>query len=100
MRTACSTRRGETRGHRLAGRAGAGGTAPPGGRRGGGEGGGGEVPLAHRAVVGAEEPALGEAEDEVDAGRPERGVAPGGARADRLVVVARRPQAEGAAPAG
>ena len=41
---------------------------------------GGEVLLAHRAVVGAQEPALGEAEDEMDAGQPERGVAPGGAR--------------------
>src|SRR5438128_8529082 len=55
---------------------------------------GGEVLLAHRAVVGAEEPALDEAEDEVDAGQPERGVAPGGARADRLVVEARGRQAE------
>jgi hypothetical protein len=36
---------------------------------------GGEVLLAHRAVVGAQEPALDEAEDEVDAGQPERGVA-------------------------
>src|SRR4051794_41297129 len=60
---------------------------------------GGEVLLAHRAVVGAQEPALGEAEDEVDAGQPERGVAPGGARADRLVVVAPGRQAEAAAPA-
>src|SRR3954451_11364328 len=60
---------------------------------------GGQVLLAHRAVVGAEKPALGEAEDEVDAGQPERGVAPGGARADRLVVVARGRQAEVAAPA-
>src|SRR4051795_6672960 len=60
---------------------------------------GGEVLLAHRAVVGAQEPALGEAEDEVDGGQPERGVAPGGARADRLVVVARGRQAEVAAPA-
>jgi hypothetical protein len=33
------------------------------------------VLLAHRAVVGAQEPALDEAEDEVDAGQPERGVA-------------------------
>src|SRR3954452_22247117 len=60
---------------------------------------GGEVLLAHRAVVGAQEPALGEAEDEVDAGQPERGVAPGGARADRLVVVAPGRQAEAGAPA-
>src|SRR5436305_5530261 len=60
---------------------------------------GGEVPLAHRAVVGAEEPALGEAEDEMDAGQPERGVAPGRAEIDGLVVVARGRQAEVAAPA-
>src|SRR5436305_2392938 len=62
-------------------------------------GSGGEVLLAHRAVVGAQQPALDEAEDEMDAGQPERGVAPGGARADRLVVVARGRQAEVAAPA-
>src|SRR5438270_2490193 len=60
---------------------------------------GGEVLPAHRPVVGAQEPALDEAEDEMDAGQPERGVAPGGARADRLVVVARGRQAEVAAPA-
>src|SRR3954465_6694738 len=60
---------------------------------------GGEVLLAHRAVVGAQEPALDEAEDEGDAGQPESGVAPGGARADRLVVVALGRQAEVAAPA-
>src|SRR5438270_5435035 len=60
---------------------------------------GGEVLLAHRAVVGAEEPALDEAEDEMDAGQPERGVAPGGADVDRRVVVAPGRQAEVAAPA-
>src|SRR3954453_16222602 len=60
---------------------------------------GGEVLPAHRAVVGAQQPALGEAEDEVDGGQPEGGVAPGGARADRLVVVALGRQAEVAAPA-
>src|SRR5436305_11630226 len=60
---------------------------------------GGEVLLAHRPVAGAQEPAFGEAEDEMDAGQPERGVAPGGAQADRLVVVARGRQAEVAAPA-
>src|SRR5436305_714536 len=43
---------------------------------------GGEVLLAHRAVVGAQEPALGEAEDEVDGGQPEGGVVPGGAEID------------------
>src|SRR3954452_13036459 len=60
---------------------------------------GGEVLLAHRAVVGAEEPALDEAEDEMDAGQPERGVAPGRAEIDGLVVVAPGRQAEVAAPA-
>src|SRR3954452_22353179 len=60
---------------------------------------GGEVLLAHRAVVGAQEPALDEAEHEVDAGQPERGVAPGGAEADWLVVVALGRQAKVAAPA-
>src|SRR3954454_5272086 len=60
---------------------------------------GGEVLLARRAVVGAEEPALDEAEEEMDAGQPERGVAPGGADVDRLVVVALGRQAELAAPA-
>src|SRR4051794_1962865 len=48
---------------------------------------GGEVLLARRAVVGAQEPALDEAEDEVDAGQPERGVAPGCAEVDGLVAV-------------
>src|SRR3954469_24660535 len=48
---------------------------------------GGEVLLAHRAVVGAEEPALDEAEHQVDRRQPERGVAPGGADVDRLVGV-------------
>src|SRR4051812_6333501 len=55
--------------------------------------------LAHRAVVGAQEPALDEAEHEMDAGQPERGVAPGRAEIDGLVVVARGRQAEVAAPA-
>src|SRR3954464_12307022 len=45
---------------------------------------GGEVLLAHRAVVGAQEPALDEAEHEMDAGQPERGVAPGRAEIDGL----------------
>src|SRR3954470_3570425 len=43
---------------------------------------GGELLLAHSPVVGAQEPALDEAEDEVDAGQPERGVAPGRAEID------------------
>src|SRR3954453_7110570 len=55
---------------------------------------GGEGLLAHRAVVGAEEPPLDEAEDEMDAGQPERGIAPGRAEIDGLVVVARGRQAE------
>src|SRR5689334_1779731 len=60
---------------------------------------GGEVLLAHRAVVGAQEPALDETEHEVDAGQPERGVAPGRAEIDGLVAVALGRQAEVAAPA-
>src|SRR5436305_2405226 len=60
-------------------------------------GSGGEVLLAHRAVVGAEQPALDEAEDEVDAGQPER--RPGGAGIDRLVGVALDRQAGVAGPA-
>src|SRR3954469_8324980 len=60
---------------------------------------GGEVLLAHRAVVGAQEPALDEAEDEMDAGQPERGGAAGRAEIDGLVVVAPGRQAEVAAPA-
>src|SRR3954470_19271270 len=48
---------------------------------------------------GAQQPALGEAEDEVDAGQPERGVAPGRAEIGGLVVVALGRQAEVAAPA-
>ena len=60
---------------------------------------GGEVLLAHRAVVGAQQPALDEVEDEMDAGQPERGVAPGRAEIDGLVVVALGRQAEVAAPA-
>ena len=36
-----------------------------------------QVLLADRAVVGAEQPALGEAEDQVDGRQAERGVAPG-----------------------
>src|SRR3954463_14546571 len=60
---------------------------------------GGEVLLAHRAVVGAQQPALDEAEDEMDRRQPERGVAPGRAEIDGLVVVALGRQAEVAAPA-
>src|SRR5436305_67578 len=60
---------------------------------------GGEALLAHRAVVGAQQPALDEAEDEMDAGQPERGVVPGRAENDGLVVVALGRQAEVAAPA-
>src|ERR687884_829321 len=47
-----------------------------------------QVLPADRAVVGAQQPALGEAEDEVDAGQPQRRVAPRGAGVDRLVTVA------------
>src|SRR3954452_15107122 len=45
-----------------------------------------QVLAADRAVVGAQEPALGEAEDEMDAGQRERRL--GGAGIDRLVDVA------------
>src|ERR687884_364378 len=45
-----------------------------------------QVLPADRAVVGAQEPALGEAEDEMDAGQPERRIA--GAGIGRLVAVA------------
>src|SRR5215218_1387190 len=55
--------------------------------------------LADGTVVGAHEPALGEAEHQVDGGQPEGGVAPGGAEIDRLVVVALGGQAAIAAPA-
>ena len=37
-----------------------------------------EMLLADRAVMGAEQPALGEAEDEVDRRQAQHGVAPGG----------------------
>src|SRR3954447_13739155 len=60
---------------------------------------GGEGLLAHPAGGGAQEPALDEAEDEMDAGQPERGGAPGRAEIDGLVVVAPGRQAEVAAPA-
>src|SRR3954452_10624037 len=60
---------------------------------------GGEVLIAHRAGEGAREPALDEAEHEMDAGQPERGVAPGRAEIDGLVVAARGRQTEVAAPA-
>src|SRR4051795_6506582 len=60
---------------------------------------GGEVLLAHRPVVGAQEPALGEAEHQVDRGQPERGGAPGGGAAVRPLAAEPRRQAEVAAPA-
>src|SRR3954453_6461730 len=66
---------------------------------------GGEGLLAHRAVVGAQQPALGEGENEVEGGQPEGGggpggaLAPGGPLAARLVGAAARRQAEVAAPA-
>ena len=43
---------------------------------------------ADGAVVGAEQPALGEAEDQVDRRQAERRIAPAGAEVDRRVVVA------------
>src|SRR3954469_22490591 len=60
---------------------------------------GGEVLLAHRAVVGAEEPALDEAQHQGDRRQPGRGAGPGGAAVARLVVVALGRQAEVATPA-
>jgi hypothetical protein len=41
---------------------------------------------ADGAVVGAQEPTLGEAEDEVDGGQAQAGVAPTGGKIDRLVA--------------
>ena len=43
--------------------------------------------LADGTVMGAEQPALGEAEDQVDGRQAEHGIAPGGAEIDRLVAV-------------
>src|SRR3954447_760944 len=58
-----------------------------------------QVLLAHRPVVGAQEPALGEAEHQVDRGQPERRVTPGSGEIDRLVVVALGGEAVVAPPA-
>src|SRR3954453_19791364 len=60
-------------------------------------GGGRQVLAADRAVVGAQEPALGEAEDDMDAGQRERRL--GGAGIDRLVDVAPGREAGVAGPA-
>ena len=46
-----------------------------------------EMLLADGAVVGAEQPAFGEAEDQVDGRQAQRSVAPGGAEIDGLVAV-------------
>jgi hypothetical protein len=54
---------------------------------------------ADRPVVGAQQPALGEPEDEVDGRQAERGVAPGTGEMDRLVGVARGLEAAIARPA-
>jgi len=54
---------------------------------------------ADGAVVGAEQPALGEAEHQVDRGEAQGGVAPGGAEIERLVVVAGGGEAGIAGPA-
>src|SRR5829696_9204789 len=54
---------------------------------------------ADRPIVGSEQPALGEAEHQVDGWQPEGGVTPGGAEIDRLVAVAGVGQAAIAAPA-
>src|SRR4051794_7410984 len=55
---------------------------------------------ADSAMMGAQQPALGEAEDEVDAGQPKGRVAPRGAGIDRLVRGALRRQAGGNGPTG
>src|SRR3954454_13107342 len=60
---------------------------------------GGQTLLADRTVVGAQEPALGKAEHEMDGGEAQGGIAPGGAEIDRLVTVARGGQAAIAGPA-
>src|SRR4051794_349692 len=46
---------------------------------------GGQMLLADRTMVGAQEPALGAAEHEMDGGEAQGGIAPGGAEIDRLV---------------
>ena len=51
------------------------------------------------AVVGAEQPALGEAEDEMDGGQPQAGIAPTGREVDRRVAVALALEAAIAGPA-
>src|SRR3954468_18615499 len=62
-----------------------------------------QVPLqvlrADGAVMGAEQPAFGEGEHEVDRGQPERRVTPGLGEIDRLVVVALGGEAVVAPPA-
>src|SRR4051812_50141707 len=62
-----------------------------------------QVPLqvlrADGAVMGAEQPAFGEGEHEVDRGQPERRVPPGLGEIDRLVVVALGGEAVLAPPA-
>ena len=51
------------------------------------------------AVVGAEEPALGEAEDEMDGRQPQAGIAPTGREVDRRVAVTLALEAAIAGPA-
>src|SRR6187200_2497959 len=46
-----------------------------------------EMLLADGAVMGAEKPALGESEDEMDGRQAQHSVAPGGAESDGLVAV-------------
>src|SRR4051812_49823465 len=62
-----------------------------------------QVPLqvlrADGAVMGAEQPALGEGEHEVDRRQPERRVTPGPGEVDRLVAVALGGEVVVAAPA-
>src|SRR3954453_6993391 len=58
-----------------------------------------QVLPADRAMMGAQQPALGEAEEEMDAGQPGRRLPPRGAELGRLVGVALGLQAGVAGPA-
>jgi hypothetical protein len=58
-----------------------------------------QVLVADRTVVGAHEPALGEAEDEMDGGQAQAGLTPGAAEDDGLMGVALGVEAGVAGPA-
>src|ERR671915_698813 len=55
--------------------------------------------LGDGAVMGTEQPALGETEHQVDGGQAQRRIAPGGSQVDRLVPVAGGGEAAVAGPA-